>query len=305
MLLTDFIKEGIRDLEDLYPTIEAHNMIMMLCESFLGTKNYTHIVEPEYEIDPAKVDALEEALARLRSGEPVQHILGFSEFCGQRYKVTPDVLIPRPETELLVRNTVKEASRIQRSRIPYGKKASPVRILDLCTGSGCIAWTLAVEVPGVEVVAVDISEAALDIARSQSLYFGHNLREKGMVDPVFVEADILDTEQDFNYGMFDIIVSNPPYIMESEKSSMRKNVLDFEPALALFVPDADPLLFYRAIARWSQRFLTKDGKAMTEINETLGKETEEVFKSYGFSHTEIVKDFFDRNRFVIYSKNTI
>lgn len=305
MLLTDFIKEGVRDLEDLYPTIEAHNMIMMLCESYLGTKSYTHIVEPKYEIDPSKVDGLEAALSRLRAGEPIQHIVGFSDFCGQRYKVTPDVLIPRPETELLVRSTVKEASRIQRSRIPYGKKAAPVRILDLCTGSGCIAWTLAVEVPGVEVVAVDISEAALEVARNQSLYFGHNFREKGMIDPIFVKADILDTEQDFDYGMFDIIVSNPPYIMESEKSQMRKNVLDYEPAQALFVPDDDPLVFYRAIARWSQRFLAGGGKAMTEINEMLGKETEELFKSSGFHHTEIVKDFFDKNRFVIYSKNAI
>lgn len=305
MLLTDFIKEGVRDLENLYPTIEAHNIIMMLCESYLGTKSYTHIVEPKYEIDPSKADALEGALKRLCSGEPVQHIIGFSEFCGHSYKVTPDVLIPRPETELLVRSMVKEAARIQRSRTAYGKQAAPVRILDLCTGSGCIAWTLAVNVPGVEVVAVDISEAALEVAESQSSYFGHDLREKGVIDPVFVRADILDTEQDFNHGQFDLIVSNPPYIMESEKAQMRKNVLDFEPALALFVPDDDPLVFYRAIARWSQRFLSKDGKAMTEINEALGKETEEVFKASGFPHTETVKDFFDRNRFVIYSRNAI
>lgn len=305
MLLADFIKDGVRDLEDLYPTKEAHNIIMMLCESYLGTKSYTHIVEPKYEIDPAKVDALDAALSRLCAGEPIQHIVGFSEFCGHNYKVTPDVLIPRPETELLVRSTVKEASRIQRSRTAYGKKASPVRILDLCTGSGCIAWTLAVNVPGVEVVAVDISEPALEVARSQSSYFGHEVREKGMEDPVFVKADILDTEQDFDYGMFDLIVSNPPYIMESEKAQMRRNVLDYEPALALFVPDDDPLVFYRAIARWSQRFLAREGKAMTEINELMGKETEEVFKSSGFPHTEIVKDFYDRNRFVIYSRNAI
>ena len=305
MLLTEFIKEGVRDLENLYPAEEAHNMIMMLCESVLGTKSYTHIVEPEYEINPAKADILETGLTRLCSGEPIQHIVGFSDFCGQRYKVTPDVLIPRPETELLVRSIVKEASRIQRSRIPYGRKAAPVRILDLCTGSGCIAWTLAVEVPGVEVIAVDISEPALEIARSQSLYFGHNYKEKGVIGPQFVRADILDTEQNFDYGEFDLIVSNPPYVKESEKARMRKNVLDYEPALALFVPDDDPLVFYRAIARWSQRFLAKDGKAMTEINETLGRETESVFKEHGFHHTEIVKDFFDKNRFVIYSRNAL
>lgn len=303
MLLTEFIKTGVNALERLYPTKEAHNIVLMLCESLIGTRNYTHIVEPQYEIDPSGQKRLDDALVRLCDGEPIQQIVGYSEFCGMKFRVTPDVLIPRPETELLVRNMVKEASRIQRSRIPYGRNAAPVRILDLCTGSGCIAWTLAISVPGAEVVAVDISEAALDVARSQKSWL--NLKDKGISAPLFVQADILDTEQGFGHGMFDLIVSNPPYIKESEKSQMRKNVLDYEPAIALFVPDDDPLKFYRAIARWSERFLDKEGKAMTEINEMLGKETEEVFKSSGFHHTEVVKDFFDKNRFVIYSKTAI
>lgn len=303
MLLTEFIKTGVKALELLYPDKEAHNIVLMLCESLIGTRSYTHIVEPHYEIDPSGQKRLDDALIRLCDGEPIQQIIGYSEFCGMKFRVTPDVLIPRPETELLVRNMVKEASRIQRSRIPYGRNAAPVRILDLCTGSGCIAWTLAISVPGTEVVAVDISEAALDVARNQKS--GLNVKDKGISTPLFVQADILDTEQDFAHGMFDLIVSNPPYIKESEKSQMRKNVLDYEPAIALFVPDDDPLKFYRAIARWSERFLDREGKAMTEINETLGKETEEVFRSSGFHHTEVVKDFFDRNRFVIYSKIAI
>lgn len=292
MRLAEFIRTGARDLESLYPSREAHSIVLMLCESVLGTRSYTHIVEPEYEIDPSKYDMLDGALARLRTGEPVQQVIGYADFCGLRFKVTPDVLIPRPETEILVRHMVEEASRIP-----------DCRILDLCTGSGCIAWTLAISVPGVEVVAVDISDAALEVARSQ--YSVSEFREKGVIEPLFVKADVLDTEQDFPYGMFDLIVSNPPYIKESEKSLMRKNVLDFEPGLALFVPDDDPLLFYRAIARWSERFLDGGGKAMTEINETLGEETEKVFKASGFPRTEIVKDFFEKNRFVKYSRTGI
>lgn len=300
MLLAGFIKEGARSLEALYPAKEAHSIVLMLCESVLGTKSYTHIVEPQYEIAPDRQEVLDGSLALLCAGEPIQYIVGYADFCGLRFRVTPDVLIPRPETELLVRSTVSEAARIQRSRAAYGKSAAPVRILDLCTGSGCMAWTLAFEVPGAEVVAADISEAALDVARNQ--FSEHVVKEKGIVAPVFVKADVLDTEQEFDHGMFDIVVSNPPYVMESEKSRMRRNVLEYEPALALFVPDEDPLLFYRAIARWSERFLADEGKAMTEINEALGKETEEVFKASAFHHTEIVKDFFDRNRFVIYSR---
>lgn len=293
MLLAEFIKASVKDLEGLYPAEEAHKIILLLCESVLGTRSYTHIIEPKYEIDPSRLEQLDGSVTRLCAGEPIQQIVGFSDFCGYRYKVTPDVLIPRPETEMLVRRAVEEAARFSR----------PVRILDLCTGSGCIAWTLAASVPGAEVVGVDISDPALEVARSQ--YIGHEIREKGMVDPVFVKADVLDTEQDFDYGVFDLIVSNPPYVMESEKASMRRNVLEYEPELAIFVPDDDPLVFYRAIARWSERFLAPDGIAMTEINESLGKETEEVFKAAGFHHTGIIKDFFDRNRFVVYSKNSL
>lgn len=293
MLLAEFIKASVKDLEGLYPAEEAHNIVLMLCESVLGTRSYTHIIEPKYEIDPSRLEQLDGFVTRLCAGEPIQQIVGFSDFCGYRYKVTPDVLIPRPETEMLVRRAVEEAARFSR----------PVRILDLCTGSGCIAWTLAASVPGAEVVGVDISDPALEVARSQ--YIGHEIREKGMMDPVFVKADVLDTEQDFDHGVFDLIVSNPPYVMESEKASMRRNVLEYEPELAIFVPDDDPLVFYRAIARWSERFLAPDGIAMTEINESLGKETEEVFKASGFHHTGIVKDFFDRNRFVVYSKNSL
>ena len=299
MLLVDFLKEGIASLENLYPTAEARNVVLMLCEEVIGTKNYTHIVEPQYKIDRKGEKPLVAALERLKAGEPIQYVIGKTEFCGRTFRVSPDVLIPRPETELLVREAIKLASRIKRMRIPYGKSAEPVRVLDLCTGSGNIAWTLALSVPGSRVVGVDNSERALDVARGQN--FSTELKSAGALAPTFVAADVLDTEQEFNFGEFDLILSNPPYIMEKEKPLLRRNVLDFEPASALFVPDEDPLLYYRAILRWSERFLSAEGKGLTEINEVLGKETEAVFAN-AFPQTEIVKDFYDKNRFIFYMK---
>ncbi len=300
MLLADFIKKGVAALEPLYPTAEAHSIVLMLCESLIGTKSYTHIVEPRYDIDKKAEQPLAEAMLRLQAGEPIQYVIGRTDFCGHSFKVNRNVLIPRPETELLVREAIKIAGRIQRMRIPYGKSAEPVRVLDLCTGSGNIAWSVALGVPGARVVGVDISEAALDVARSQN--FSADLKATGALAPTFVAADVLDTEQEFNYGSFDLILSNPPYIMEKERALLRKNVVDYEPASALFVPDDDPLLFYRAVARWSERFLSPEGKGLTEINEVLPKETVAVFRDSGFGEIDLVKDFFDKNRFVFYMK---
>ena len=301
MLLSQFIKEGTSALEGLYPTAEARSIVLMLCEHILGTKNYTHIVEPSYEVPSAKEPSLEAAMDRLKNGEPIQYVTGQVEFCGHNFKVNSSVLIPRPETELLCRSAITIGSRIRRMRIPYGKKADPVRILDLCTGSGCIAWTVALAIPGATVLGVDISDEALEVAKSQD--FTQQLKEaEDAKAPVFVKADVLDTEQDFPYGPFDLILSNPPYIMEKEKGLLRKNVLEYEPHPALFVSDDDPLVFYRAIARWSERFFSHDGTGLTEINEVLGAESQSVFKEAGFNSVEIIKDFYDRNRFVIYKK---
>ena len=239
MLLSEFLKDGVASLESLYPTAEAKAVVLQLCSEILGTKNYTHIIEPQYQIDKKKVQPLAEAMVRLQSGEPIQYVVGKAEFCGHTFKVDKNVLVPRPETELLVREAIKLAARIKQRRIPYGRTADPVRILDLCTGSGNIAWTVALAVPGSRVVGVDNSEGALDVARSQN--FSSEMKASGAQAPTFVNADVLDTEQEFNFGEFDLILSNPPYVMESERSQMRKNVLDFEPSSALFVPDTNPL----------------------------------------------------------------
>lgn len=300
MLLAEFVKAGTKALESLYPQKEARSIVLMLCEEVLGTENYTHIVEPEFKIDDKKLPELEAAMERLKKMEPVQYVLGHTEFYGRTFKVNPAVLIPRPETELLCRDAIKLGMRVYRMRSPYGKNAEPVRILDLCTGSGCIAWTMALSIPGSRVTAVDISDAALEVAAGQD--FASELKSKETFRPEFIKADVLDSEQEIELGPFDMVLSNPPYIMESEKEDMRRNVLEYEPESALFVPDDDPLLFYRAIARWSQRFMSPDGVGLSEVNETLARQTETVFRAAGYAHTEIVRDLSDKNRYIIYHK---
>ena len=300
MLLAEFVKAGTKALESLYPQKEARSIVLMLCEEVLGTENYTHIVEPEFKIDDKKLPELEAAMERLKKMEPVQYVLGHTEFYGRTFKVDPAVLIPRPETELLCRDAIKLGMRVYRMRSPYGKNAEPVRILDLCTGSGCIAWTMALSIPGSRVTAVDISDAALEVAAGED--FASELKSKETFRPEFIKSDVLDSEQEIELGPFDMVLSNPPYIMESEKEDMRRNVLEYEPESALFVPDDDPLLFYRAIARWSQRFMSPDGVGLSEVNETLARQTETVFKAAGYAHTEIVRDLSDKNRYIIYHK---
>ena len=300
MLLAEFVKAGTKALESLYPQKEARSIVLMLCEEVLGTENYTHIVEPEFKIDDKKLPELEAAMERLKKMEPVQYVLGHTEFYGRTFKVDPAVLIPRPETEFLCRDAIKLGMRVYRMRSPYGKNAEPVRILDLCTGSGCIAWTMALSIPGSRVTAADISDAALEVAAGQD--FASELKSKETFKPEFIKADVLDSEQEIELGPFDMVLSNPPYIMESEKEDMRRNVLEYEPESALFVPDDDPLLFYRAIARWSQRFMSPEGVGLSEVNESLARQTETVFKAAGYAHTEIVRDLSDKNRYIIYHK---
>ena len=315
MLLSEFIRGGVAALAPLYPEAEARSLVLMLCEELLGTRSYTHIIEPAFTVDAAKEGPLRAALSRLKEGEPVQYVLGKALFCGREFRVTPDVLIPRGETEILALKAVEWARVSERDgALEQGGGASPVRVLDLCTGSGNIAWTVALEVPGARVVGVDLSADALQVARSQAFVL-----PDGAVAPCFVQADVLALEQPGlpapslpdvpapassdvpSLGQaFDLIVSNPPYVMDSEKALMRSNVLEHEPATALFVPDDDPLLFYRALARWAQRLLAPDGCGIVEINEQLGPGTCEVFRSAGFREVSLLKDYFDKDRFVIF-----
>lgn len=279
MLLADFIAGAVTSLRALYPQEEARGIVLMLCKDVLGTESYTHIIEPAYEIADEKLPPLEWAMARLREGEPIQYVLGYEEFCGHRFNVTSDVLIPRPETQMLV----EEALRLA----PDG-----ARVLDLCTGSGCIAWSVAQALPSSRVTAADISPEALAVASSQPFDIPNK--------PRFMQADILGEAP--SIGPFDLILSNPPYVMESEKVRMRRNVLEYEPEIALFVPDDDPLLFYRGIARWSHELLAPGGWGIAEINEALGGEMKGFFEKSGFKKTALLKDYFSKNRFILFQK---
>ena len=298
MLLKDIIEQGTKMLSVMYPVEEARQTVFAYLEDALSVRRHTHIIEPDYQVPEEKVSDVLAAFERMSFGEPIQYILGKAWFYGRQFHVSSDVLIPRPETEILV------------SSVADGMRQS-VRILDLCTGSGCIAWTLALENPGAKVTAVDISESALDIASSQD--FSEEMHRTRAVAPRFVKADVLSDnlpdilyketgqdqpgELDADTFRYDLIVSNPPYVMDKEKALMRANVLEHEPHLALFVPDEDPLLFYRALARHSLRLLAENGVGMVEINEALGEETADVFRAAGFS-AEVVKDLSDKDRFV-------
>lgn len=286
MLLSELLRTGSDLLVNLYHEREAREMVFAYMESAAGTKRYTHIIDPQYQIADDLADKCLDDFRRMASGEPLQYVLNEAWFYGRRFNVTPDVLIPRPETEILCRTVLTNS--------PGGVP----RILDLCTGSGCIAWTLALEMPGAEVVAADISDGALKVAGSQD--FSAEMSHTGALRPQFIKADVL-SQPLTSLGTFDMIVSNPPYVRDSEKALMRSNVLDHEPHLALFVPDDDPLLFYRAVARWAVLLLNPGGFGMVEINESLASDTEDIFRDLRFADVRTVKDLNDKDRFVTFT----
>ena len=288
MLLRDLISKGIETISQAFPEREAREMVLMFLQHSIGVTRHTHILEPSYEVtEEASAEAMR-AFGRMAAGEPVQYIIGKAYFYDREFNVTPDVLIPRPETELLVREAVNWARRSGRETM---------RIADLCTGSGCIAWSMAMELPGAEVTAVDISDGALAVAAGQQYGSAAAGCPCEVVAPKFIKADVLAGPVE-GLGTFDMILSNPPYVMDSEKALMRKNVLEHEPWLALFVPDDDPLLFYRAVAAWARQLLKPDGLCLVEINKALGRQTAEVFEDAGFRDVEVLQDLNSRDRFV-------
>ena len=287
MLLRDLISKGTETISQAFPEREAREMVLMFLQHSIGVTRHTHILEPSFEVsDDAAVEAIG-AFERMAVGEPIQYIIGKAYFYDREFRLTPEVLIPRPETELLVREALNWACS-------SGRKS--MRIADLCTGSGCIAWSMALELPGSEVIAVDISDGALAVASGQKF--------ESVAAPRFIKADVLASPPD-GLGCYDMILSNPPYVMESEKALMRKNVLDHEPWLALFVSDDDPLVFYRAVASWAKQLLKPDGIGIVEINEALGPETAAVFSQAGFTDTSVICDLSDRPRFVRFSRQNL
>ena len=320
MLLKELINKGIETISVSFPQREAREMVLLYLEDCHSIKKLTHILEPSYEVSSDVAVSALYAFERMAAGEPIQYIIGKAHFYGRDFKVSPAVLIPRPETEILCREVIiwpgakcssgplplrgpRPLAGGGKMPLPHkwhqAQEKGPLRILDLCTGSGCIAWTLALEMPGAEVTAVDISEEALAVASSQD--FTEEMARTGAIAPRFIKADVLAGPIE-DLGQFDIIVSNPPYVMDSEKSLMRTNVLDHEPHLALFVPDDDPLIFYRAVAEWASVLLAPGGFGIVEINEALGPQTAEIFSTEGFVEVEILDDLNDRHRFVRFKR---
>ena len=474
MQLQGFIDWAVCSLRDLYPEHEARNMVDILLEERTGRKGWFAVAHPDFELCAAELPGLKDDVARLCTGEPLQYVLGFAWFYSRRFRVSPAVLIPRPETEILVDTVLSRLSDFTHSAASSqgvngssGQGLGNVRvcgdnvmpgcspkILDLCTGSGCIAWTLALECPNASVTALDISRDALALARTQfppapaatvaspaaapagavsgaspavaplatsadavphssfagcvsgasptaaplatsadavphssfagcvsgaspsaaplatsagavphssfagcvsgasppaapagavsgaspaaapaGAVSGASPTASPVASPadavsgasptaapagavsegervVFVEADVLDLSEkgisgdcsEMGLGKFDVIVSNPPYVMDKEKSQMRTNVLDYEPSIALFVPDDDPLIFYRAIAHHASRLLTDRGWGIVEINSLLANQTADCFRTAGFPTVNILPDLSGRPRFVHFSR---
>jgi release factor glutamine methyltransferase len=267
-------------LRELYPPGEVRSLTRLIMEHVCGLQPYQLLTGKGKELSGTQKRRLRQMVLRLQQGEPVQYILGETSFYGLRFRVDREVLIPRPETEELVARIVKD------------RAGQRVRILDLGTGSGCIAVALAHALPGSEVTAVDLSAGALEVAAG-------NARLNG-VSVSFVCTDILSLQQAGQdiAGTFDLIVSNPPYVRESEKAAMERNVLCYEPPQALFVADADPLLFYRAIARLSAKKLKDDGGLYLEINALLGQETADALKKEGYRKVELIRDLSGKNRII-------
>ncbi|WP_163326125.1 peptide chain release factor N(5)-glutamine methyltransferase [Draconibacterium mangrovi] len=263
------------ELAPFYPETEISGFIQMIMNSVLGLSYTQMILEKDRVLESSETDQIKAIVERLKTHEPIQYILGVAEFYGLELNVQPGVLIPRTETEELV-------DWICKTKIPASAK-----ILDIGTGSGCISLALKNELPAAAVMTVDVSEKALSIATE-------NAKKNGL-DVSFEHTDILKWHER-SWPQFDVIVSNPPYVMECEKKQMEANVLEYEPGLALFVSDTDPLIFYRTIAQFALKQLNENGYLFFEINENLGDEMVALVKQLGFKSIELRRDLNGKNR---------
>ena len=288
-------------LTEEYPDLrERDALVSSMVVDFLHLPGYAIVTDPFADIPEIDASAFLDCAGRLSEGEPYQYITGQCEFGGRVFSVAPGVLIPRPETEYLC--------RLAGQKLRDSSLAGRLRILDLCTGSGCIAWTLALDFPDAEVVGLDVSAQALDIACGQFA----DCKTPGSTprSPRFAQCDILRgpsatgglkdwkdgaSLDDFFAGPLDAIISNPPYVLDNERVLMRRNVLEHEPSLALFVPDLNPLLFYKAISEWALQLLRPGGLLFVEQNEALSAETAALFSR--FSRCETLNDLADKPRF--------
>jgi release factor glutamine methyltransferase len=262
-----------------YPPEEAREMAFMLLDHYFGLRKTDVLGDKPLPPNRTEPDWFR-ILERLNRQEPIQHVIGTTIFCGLEFEVSPDVLIPRPETEDLVRLIMHD----------FAERERALDVLDIGTGSGCLAVTLARFLPSATVKGWDVSEQALETARRNA----DNLQAP---DVTFAIQDILNVSPEYGQ-QFDCIVSNPPYVTRSEAAQMDANVLHYEPDLALFVDDADPLIFYKAVANFAAHHLAPGGACYVEINERFGDDTRQVFAEHGFVTVQVYKDIHGKDRTV-------
>lgn len=267
-------------LKDLYPKSEIGSFTRLIMERVCNLQPHNLMFCKDKKLSGSEKERIQEIVMQLQNSIPIQYALGIADFYGLEFEVNPSVLIPRPETEELVELIIKDS------------EDKEVKILDIGTGSGCIAIALGKYLKKSEAIAVDVSVTALDTARK-------NAKRAG-VSVTFIHTDILSSEKsdmDIPF-LFDIIVSNPPYVKESEKITMERNVLDYEPHLALFVSDNDPLLFYRHIARFGKNKLKREGYLYFEINAQCGILTSDMLQEEGYRNIELIQDLSGNDRII-------
>ena len=285
----------VEKLSTTFPQREAEQLMRILLEDLFNIDLNRQLMDPNLCIDERQHYLLSEAVRRLLEGEPVQYVTGMARFGDLLLRVSPAVLIPRPETEELVQKITTTSLPCHscegtcESKESMGGGTKPLRIWDIGTGSGCIAIALAKQLPNAEVIAFDVSEEALQIAKENA--------ENNGVKVTFVHDDVLNPQSDYFNQPVDLVVSNPPYVCDSERTAMESNVLDWEPENALFVPDDDPLQFYRQILRLAKNQLNPNGQVWFEINERMGEDMVRVCHEMSFAQAEILEDFAGKPRF--------
>ncbi|MBL0739377.1 peptide chain release factor N(5)-glutamine methyltransferase [Flavobacterium sp. GN10] len=280
MKIKQYRTQFIKELAPFYDAYEAESFFYLILEDKHQLRQIDLALNHELAFGENDFVIWDELLKQLKKEVPIQYLLGKANFYGLDFEVNENVLIPRPETEELVEWIINENASPEKNK--------KIRILDIGTGTGCIAISLAKNLPNAEVFGIDVSKKAIETAKRNAV--------TNNVDVTFIFLNILETEE-FTC-QFDIIVSNPPYVRNLEKVEIKKNVLDYEPHLALFVEDNDPLIFYRKIASLAQNGLQKNGKLYFEINQYLGKEMIDLLENMSFQNVELRKDIYDNDRMI-------
>ena len=279
MLLKQYKTHFFDSLKNIQDEQEIESFFFILTEYLHNLKRVDVALNPNFELSDAAIEKWNVILAELQQEKPIQYITGEAWFYGLQFEVNENTLIPRPETEELVEWILNS---------PIIQHPTPITILDIGTGTGCIPISLKANLPQANVSAIDVSKQALEVAKRNA--------ELNKVEVNFIQTNILEVENLNQH--FDVIVSNPPYVRNLEKQEIKKNVLDYEPHLALFVEDTDALLFYRKIAQLALKNLSPNGLLFFEINQYLGKETVELLENLGFKNIELKKDIYGNDRMI-------